>query len=95
MVLKSIADGFFNGAEGNRTPVRKSIPCSSTIIVLSARITAIIDIYDDLLEGKHGQDSDKKAESLRIIEEGSGTFFDPEIVEVFLKVQKQLHHEEG
>ena len=64
-------------------------------IPLSARITAIIDIYDDLLEGKHGQDSDKKAESLRIIEEGSGTFFDPEIVEVFLKVQKQLHHEEG
>lgn len=63
-------------------------------IPLSARITAIIDIYDDLLEGKHGQDSDKKAESLRIIEEGSGTF-DPEIVEVFLKVQKQLHHEEG
>ena len=61
-------------------------------IPLSARITAIIDIYDDLLEGKHGQDSDKKAESLRIIEEGSGTFFDPEIVEVFLKVQKQLHY---
>ena len=25
---------FFSGAEGNRTPVRKSIPCSSTIIVL-------------------------------------------------------------
>ena len=53
----------------------------------------IVDVYDDLLEGNHGEDSDKKAESLRIIEEGSGTFFDPEIVSVFLKVQKQLHNE--
>lgn len=64
-------------------------------IPLSARITAIVDVYDDLLEKKHGEDSGNKAEILRIMEEGSGTFFDPEIVDVFLKVQKQLHHEEG
>ena len=64
-------------------------------IPLSARITIIVDIYDTLLGERCYKKAYSKEESLKIIEEGSGTFFDPEIVDVFLKVQKQLHHAEG
>ncbi|EOT26552.1 hypothetical protein C805_00652 [Eubacterium sp. 14-2] len=67
---------------------RKDIP-------LSARITIVVDIFDTLLGERCYKKAYSKEESLKIIEEGSGTFFDPEIVDVFLKVQKQLHHEEG
>lgn len=64
-------------------------------IPLSARITIIVDIYDTLLGERCYKEAYSKEESLKIIEEGSGTFFDPEIVDVFLKVKKQFHHEEG
>ncbi|MCI8483937.1 MAG: response regulator [Lachnospiraceae bacterium] len=64
-------------------------------IPLSARITIIVDIYDTLLGERCYKEAYSTEESLKIIEEGSGTFFDPEIVDVFLKVKKQFHHEEG
>lgn len=61
-------------------------------IPLSARITIIADIYDTLTGERCYKSAYSIEESLRIIEEGSGNFFDPEIVDVFMKIQKQLRH---
>ena len=64
-------------------------------IPLSARITIILDIYDTLMGERSYKRAYSKEESLKIIEEGVGIFFDPEIADVFFKVQKQLHYMEG
>jgi len=61
-------------------------------IPLSARITIIADIFDTLTGERCYKSAYSKEESLKIIGEGSGTFFDPEIVDVFMKVEKQLRH---
>lgn len=64
-------------------------------IPLSARITTILDMYDTLL-GKRGyKEAYSSEESLKIIEKGSGVLFDPEIANVFFKVHRQFHHDEG
>lgn len=64
-------------------------------IPLSARITIIVDIYDTLRGDRCYKEAYSKEESLEIIKEGSGSFFDPEIVDVFLKIQNQLLHRDG
>ena len=64
-------------------------------IPLSARITTILDVYDTLL-GKRGyKEAYSREESLKTIEKGSGVLFDPEIADVFFKVQKQFRYDEG
>ncbi len=61
-------------------------------IPLSARITMVADLYDTLIgDGKGENDCDEET-SLRIIEEKSNIFFDPQIVKVFLKIKRQLRH---
>ncbi len=61
-------------------------------IPLSARIAIVADNYDTLT-GEEGQEGDySPQESLRIIKEGSGAYFDPDIVSVFLKIKNQLRH---
>lgn len=61
-------------------------------IPLSARITMVADLYDTLIGEGGREDSCDEQESLRIIEEKSNVFFDPEIVKVFLKIKRQLRH---
>lgn len=61
-------------------------------IPLSARIAIVADNYDTLI-GEEGQEETySPQESLRIIKEGSGVYFDPDIVGVFLKIKNQLRH---
>ena len=60
-------------------------------IPLSARITMVADLFDTLT-GNGEEDGCDEQESLKIIEEKSGIFFDPEIVKVFLKIKRQLRH---
>ncbi len=59
-------------------------------IPLSARITTILDIYDTLRGERSYKRDYTQEESLKIMEEGRGIIFDPEILDVFFKVQKQL-----
>lgn len=54
-------------------------------IPLSARIMAIADVFDALVSKRCYKDAMPVEEAFRIIEEESGTHFDPELVEVFLK----------
>ncbi len=61
-------------------------------IPLSARIAIVADNYDTLT-GEEGQEETySPQESLRIIKERSGIYFDPDIVDVFLKIKNQLRH---
>jgi putative two-component system response regulator len=60
---------------------------SGTAIPLSARIVAVVDAYDMLINSKT---SFSHEVSMDTINNGSGTKFDPEIVAVFNKIQSQL-----
>ena len=55
-------------------------------IPLSARIFSVIDVYDALRHDRHYRKAWSEENTLAYIREGSGTYFDPQIVEVFLKI---------
>lgn len=59
-------------------------------IPLVARIAAIVDVYSALVEERCYRPPYSHEESIRIINEGAGTLFDADIIEVFNKVQNQL-----
>lgn len=59
-------------------------------IPLEARITAVVNGFDALVEGRRRGARVSVEESVRIINERSGIIYDPNIVEVFNKVLKQL-----
>ncbi|MCR5793150.1 MAG: response regulator [Lachnospiraceae bacterium] len=63
-----------------------------TEIPLAARIMAIVDVYDALVSDRCYKDSYSHERSMEIINEEAGRSFDPDIVAVFNKVQKQLRH---
>jgi len=59
-------------------------------IPLPARLMAIIDVYDALISERPYKKPFTHEESMKIIKEGSGTFFDPELVKLFMSVSSQL-----
>jgi len=65
-------------------------------IPLSARIMAVADVFDALASPRVYKPAFTLEESLKIIEEGKGTQFDPQCVEVFLeslpKIKNVLKH---
>ena len=64
--------GYPNGLKGEEIP-------------LSARIMAIADVYDALISERCYKRPMPVAEALEIIRSESGTHFDPQLVEVFLR----------
>lgn len=59
-------------------------------IPLEARIMAVADVFDALVSKRVYKDAFSIDESFKIIEEGSGTHFDPEIVRVFLAIRPKI-----
>lgn len=59
-------------------------------IPLAARIMAIADVFDALSEERYYRGIMPMAECFRIIEEGSGTAFEPLLVKVFLDMQPEI-----
>ena len=55
-------------------------------IPLGARIVAMADTYQALVSDRPYRKAYLKRKAMKIIKEGSGTQFDPEIVKVFLKI---------
>ena len=70
-------EGYPNGLKGEEIP-------------LCARIMAIADVYDALISERCYKKAMSPEEAFKIIEEGSGTHFDPELVKVFLKHKKEF-----
>lgn len=61
-------------------------------IPLSARILAVVDVYDALVSPRVYKEPFTHEEAVRIINEGSGTQFDPNIIKAFLEVQEDFKH---
>ena len=59
-------------------------------IPLSARIMAIADVFDALTSKRCYKEAISAEEAFKIIEEESGTHFDPALVEVFLKHKEEF-----
>lgn len=58
-------------------------------IPLGARIIAIADVYQALISDRPYRKAYNKEEALKIIKEGSGSQFDPEIVNAFLQIAQK------
>lgn len=65
--------GYPEGLSGNSIP-------------LSARIVAIIDVYDALISKRPYKEKFSKEKSLQILRDGSGKHFDPELVSLFIEI---------
>lgn len=63
-----------------------------TEIPLCARIVGLVDIFDTLTGERCYKMAYTLAESLQIIEECKEIYFDPDIVDIFMKIYKQLKH---
>jgi putative two-component system response regulator len=69
--------GYPRGLAGNKIP-------------LLGRIMAIADVYDALTSVRPYKDAFSHEEAVRIITEGSGTQFDPSLVEIFIRTADQF-----
>lgn len=58
-------------------------------IPLGARIIALADVYQALISNRPYRRAYSKKDAMAIIKKGSGTQFDPEIVDVFLRILKK------
>ena len=65
---------------------------AGTAIPLAARITAVVDVYDTLCSERCYKEAYSHERAIEIINEEAGKSFDPDIIEVFNKVQRQLKH---
>ena len=63
---------------------------SGTDIPLSARIVAVIDTYMALNSDRSYRGAYTREESLSIMRSEAGKRFDPSIIDIFCKIQKQL-----
>ncbi|MCK5218239.1 diguanylate cyclase [bacterium] len=69
--------GYSSGLRGEEIP-------------LGARIVAVADVYNALITNRPYRKAFSQEEAKQIIKDGSGTQFDPQVVESFLKVIKKL-----
>lgn len=63
-------------------------------IPLSARILSIADVYDILTSDRYYRKALTHEEAIRILEEESGKSFDPNIMEVFMKIKNRFRKED-
>ncbi len=55
--------------------------------VLTTRIFAVVDVYDALTSDRPYRKAWSEEDTLALIKKDSGSHFDPEVVEVFMKVR--------
>ncbi len=67
-------NGYPRGLKGNSIP-------------LSARIFAVVDVFDALTKDRPYRKKLTCSEAREVIRGGSGTHFDPEVVDAFLKIE--------
>jgi len=71
----------------------KGYPCglAGEDIPLSARIMAVADVFDALVSRRSYKDGFPFEKAMDIIREGSGSHFDPKIVDAFFRAQDEVH----
>jgi len=65
---------------------------SGEAIPLAARVLAIGDVYDALTSRRCYKEAFSHEDSVRIIEEGRGSAFDPELVDIFLSIKDNFQN---
>ncbi len=60
-------------------------------IPISARLMALADVYDALISRRVYKPPFPHEEAVRIVQEGSGSHFDPDIVAAFLAIHESFH----
>ena len=60
-------------------------------IPLSARIMAVADVFDALVSRRSYKEPFSFEKAISIIEEGSGSHFDPRVVHAFLEIREEAH----
>lgn len=65
---------------------------SGTAIPVSARLMSLADVYDALISRRVYKVPFAHAEAVRIIQNGSGTMFDPDIADAFLRIQEEFRN---
>ena len=69
--------GYPRGLKGNEIP-------------LQGRLMAIVDVYDALTSERPYKEAYPHQEAIKIIADGSGTHFDPNLVDVFLSISDRM-----
>jgi len=69
--------GYPQGLQGDEIP-------------LAARVMAVADVYDALVSTRVYKEAMAHTDALRLITAGSGSHFDPEVVEAFLAVESDV-----
>ena len=71
----------------------KGYPCglAGEDIPLSARIMAVADVFDALVSKRSYKDGFPFEKAMDITREGSGSHFDPKIVDAFFRAQDEVH----
>ena len=64
--------------------------CSGSRIPLSARLVALVDVYDALTSDRPYKNAFSHDEAVRIIRDGRGSHFDPDIVDAFDRVHPEF-----
>ncbi len=63
---------------------------SGTDIPVSARLMSLVDVYDALISRRVYKTPFTHGDAVQIIQKGSGTMFDPDIVDAFSEVQEEF-----
>ena len=74
--------GYMEGLKGEEIP-------------LNARIFAIVDVFDALTSSRPYKEAYSYERSIQILQEKSGTHFDPTLLALFVKISKQIYEEIG
>jgi HD-GYP domain-containing protein (c-di-GMP phosphodiesterase class II) len=83
-----IAEGHHEKWDGSGYPHGRA----GNDIPLSARIVAVADVFDALTSKRPYKEAFSYEESCKIILEGTGKHFDPDIVSVFIKYNDQIRN---
>ena len=84
-IATEIATSHHERWDGTGYPYR----IAATKIPLSARIMAIADVFDALVSPRCYKDPIPQEKAFQIIQEESGTHFDPELVKIFLSAKEK------
>lgn len=87
MYAKEIAEYHHERWDGSGYP--QGLSCRE--IPLTARVMAVADVFDALQSKRSYKEALSHDTSVDIIAKGAGTQFDPEIVEKFLKHEKEFY----
>ena len=68
---------------------------SGTDIPIAGRIMAVVDVYDAVFARSLYCATSSHEETVKLIERGRGTHFDPDVVDAFLSVSKQFERVSG